>query len=1166
MYTGLIPAVAMLVSVSAVPASGATRMFDYRQSVLDNGLRVITVEDFSCPIVAIQLWYHVGSKDESPERNGFAHMFEHMMFRGNDRLGPKDHFEYIRRVGGRTNAYTSFDQTVYHEVLPANQLDLGLWLEAERMGFLKIDQTSFDTERQVVEEERRLGANRPYGTLNEKVLAELYKVHPYRWDVIGNIAHLRAASVPELREFWMRYYVPNNATLVIAGAVSHDDALAAARRHFGWLPKAPEPPRVTVREPEPDNGPRMLVLKEDNAPAPLVGIGTRTVPIGHEDEIPLRLLAAVLAEGTSSRLYRELVAEKELAVGVRRLDRFAEQDGIWGVGAALPPVGARPDDVLAIIAAHLERVRSEPVTDRELMKARNQMLKGVITGNLRVWNKAHELGSAAVLEGDPERANERIERIRRVTAADVQRVAAKYLAPRRLFSARVERNLLGSLGGMLGLRKEEAPPVTARPETTPAPPGRPGLRRPEGWPERPPLAPLPEVDAALRYESATLANGLRLMVVSNSEVPFVTARLNLRAGAWTEQKPGTVLMATEMLTRGTRRHTEASLAEELETYAIGLGGWARLDAAGAWADFLTEHADRAVRLLADAVRTPTFPPEEFRKLARRIRTELVVSTSEPSYLADRELARRLYGPHPYARSVSGEPEDIDRLEVADAGRWWAQWARPDSAVLVFAGDITLSRAQALAERYFGDWKAEGPPPGCDVPPIPEPARRQIYLVDRPGIQAQIRVGCALPLTPGHPAYFTSLVVGEYFGGTFSARLNETIRVKKGLTYGARGGFAADRFGGRFWASTFTKNARAVESVRAIFDEISRLRTEPPTPEELQAVKSSFLGGFAGQRETPQAVAEDLWYLTLHGLPAEHYSRLLKAVAATEATDCMRLIGDMVDPDRITVVVVGPAAELKAGLEAIAPVTIVQRAEGADTQPATAAGQAPSDRPVAATSREAETTLDPWTRHYYERLAGFRRETPQPGGIVLVGSSHIEGFNAARYLPGRRIVNRGIAADHIGLGPTGVIHRLEESVFDCRPGMVILENGVNDLGDLWRTGRPAMDQIERCYRDVVKRIRSRLPDVPLVVVGLFPTRDRFAGLVPLIVDFNQRLERIAREHGCTFMDVYGPFADPAGLLREDLSRDGLHLNDSGYRLWAQMIEKLLPAPTTAPGGQ
>ena len=273
----------MAVLLAVAPVTGAdeptrSATYDYRQITLENGLRVITLEDHSCPIVSVQIWYHVGSKDEDPQRQGFAHMFEHMMFRGTDRLGPTDHFELIRRTGGTTNGYTNFDSTTYLETLPSNQLELALWLEAERMALLQIDQESFETERKVVEEERRMGLNRPFGTLMENMMAEMFKVHPYHWTPIGNIPHLRTAKVQELRDFWHRYYVPNNATLVVVGDVQHETAQQLARKYLGWIPRVDDPGRVTIREPMPTEL-REVTLQEQNAPVPLVMIAYRTVPI-----------------------------------------------------------------------------------------------------------------------------------------------------------------------------------------------------------------------------------------------------------------------------------------------------------------------------------------------------------------------------------------------------------------------------------------------------------------------------------------------------------------------------------------------------------------------------------------------------------------------------------------------------------------------------------------------------------------------------------------------------------------------------------------------------------------------------------------------------------------------------------------------------------------------
>lgn len=911
------------VSDPALVAHGQeAQQFDYRETVLDNGLRVISLEDFSCPIVAVNLWYHVGSKDEDPERQGFAHMFEHMMFRGTDRLGSTDHFDLIRKTGGTCNAYTTFDQTVYTQTLPANQLNLALWLEAERMSMLKIDQDAFDTERKVVEEERRMGLNRPYGQLLEQALPELFPDHPYRWSTIGSIPHLRAASVSELREFWTKYYVPNNATLVVVGAVTHAEVQQLAKRNFGWIPRGKDPQRVAVPDGKPYTK-REVVLTEKNAPAPIAALIFRGVPLNHPDTMAIDLMTTILGGGESSRIYRRVVAEEELAVMAVSGSMSLEQDGMIGTGAIMSPVGSNADRALAAMREEIVRMQTEPVTDEELEKARNQMLKSLVTESLTVDSKAAALGSAAVLEGDVARVNTRIARIRSVTPADIQRVATTYLNPEQAITGRVKSNLLGSLGSMLGFKSEvEDAPITGTPETNPPPPGRPGVSRPADRLAESPVAGPLQYEADPGFKELTLDNGLKIIVVENREVPFVSVQLGLEAGAWCESKPGSAEMALGMLTKGTDGMTEKELATELETYAITLGGSAGMDSASISLGALPEQLDRGMRLLSEVVLNNTMPEDEFAKLKKQALTGLAISEKEPATIADRELNKRLYGEHPYARTVSGTVADVESLELSDAREWWNTYARPDMCTLIFAGDIDLADAGTLAKKYLISWQATGEKPSVELPEIPEPAQTHIYLVDNSGAQSEIRVG-HLSMTRDEVDYFASRVVSGYFGGAFSSRLNETIRVEKGLTYGARGGFSAAKRAGEFSISTFSKTASTVEAVEAILGEVERLRAEPPNDKELDNTISYFTGSFPATRETSQQVAGELWSQRVLGLPDDYTQQLLSAVATTTAEKCLQVAQKHVRPDALTIVVVGPASKLKAGLEAIAPVTVVK---------------------------------------------------------------------------------------------------------------------------------------------------------------------------------------------------------------------------------------------------
>jgi len=913
---------------SAAPAE--ERLYDYREKSLPNGLRIVTLEDWTCPIVAVQVWYHVGSKDEAADRQGFAHMFEHMMFRGTDRLGPRDHFDLVQRTGGDCNAYTSFDNTTYINVVPSNGLELALWLEAERLVSLKIDEKGFETERRVVEEERRLGLNQPYGSVPEKVLPSIFRKHPYRWTPIGMIPHLRAATADELQAFWDRWYVPSNAVLVIAGAVKHEDAQRLAEKHFGWIPRCPDPPRKLEPEP-PQTEARELTVDEPSGPVPVSAVVFRTVPKGHADGPALDVLANILGQGDSSRLHRRLV-RKRTAMVAMAMHFQLEQAGLIGAGAVVNPL-SNPAKALEAIEEEIRMARDADVTAAEIEKARNDILKGVVTGLLSIERKAQLLGEAATILGDPAEANREIARYRAVTAADVRRVAREYLVPERRTTIHVRPTLAGMLktflgGAVQGPSEDEgaaAPSAEALAAVRAKPTGpKASAVRP---PELPAKAPVPPPVRALpkpSFSARKLENGLEVIVVPNREAPYVTMRLGLLRGAAHEDpsRPGAAAMACAMLVKGTEKHTAEALAEELERHAIGISGGADHDTASITASALSEHFDLALERLAEVVRLPAFPAEELETYRNEVRAGLMVEEKEPDYLADRAFEKAVFGTHPYARPPGGTLADVDRLEPADLARWWKESARPDAAVLIVAGDVDEAKAFEAAAARFGDWKrpAEAAP-ARPAPSFPTNEGVRILLVDRPGsYQSQIRVG-HVGVGWSFPERGSLDVLEQVFGGSFGARLNSKLRVEKGLTYGIRGSFRPGRDGGLFRVRTFSKTPATAEAVRIILDEVKRIGDEPPTEAELDLARSYIAGSFARDRETPQAVAQDLWTIRAYGLPEDWFARYLEGAARTDLAGAARLAREHIRPRDLVIVVVGEAARIRTELEKIAPIVV-----------------------------------------------------------------------------------------------------------------------------------------------------------------------------------------------------------------------------------------------------
>ena len=900
------------------PELDSGKLFDYQQIALDNGMDVITLEDFSCPIVSVQVWYEVGSKDEEPDRQGYAHMFEHMMFKGTDHVSEKDHFNLLRKVGGTCNAYTSFDQTVYHETLPADQIELALWLEAERMSFLKIDQYAFDTERKVVEEELRMRENQPYGNVFKKMAAEIFTEHPYRWTPIGKLAHLRSTSVPELREFWTDHYVPNNATLIIVGAIEHEAAQRLAKEYFGWIPKGTEPVRVSVKEP-PQEQARNIVIDDENAPAGQVVLVWRTVSAGQRDETVLDFLSEILGGGHSSRIYRKLVAQDQIAVEANAWTYNLQQDGLWGIEATLPPTSQDYEGVMKALVQQIDTVKNNGITDAELKKARNQLLKQLVTTNLAIESKAKMLGRAAVTMGDVSKVNTFIEEIRSITKADIQRAANEYLDMNRVCNFTIKQST-----GMQNARKDdENATITAEPELEAPAPGRPGVVRPAYFPAQAPTEEEVKASFDLKYEQATLSNGLKILVVPNHEVPFVSVMLGLKYGAWTETKPGSAVMASAMLTRGTKKHNEAELATAMEQFAVSISGSADMDTATVSMNCLKENLGLGMLLLSEMVLEPTFEQEEFEKLLKQKITELNIQEQDPRYLASKYFNEMLFGPHPYARTPLGSTQDLNQLNADDLKQWWKTHSQPDFATLIFAGDLTQKDAVALAEKYFGQWG----PVAMTAPVIsntPEAKLTTIYLVNRPGsAQAQINVGQLGITRRQQPDYFVSLLASTYFGGSFHSRLNENIRVKRGLTYGAWGGFRAQNMAGTFEISTFTKNESVAETIRVILEQINEFRTVEPSDTEFYDTRSYFIGSFAGHRETPQDIARDLWLIESQQLGKDYFKKLFKALDKATKQDCTELAQKTINPDSLAIVVIGDAEVLKEPLAAIAPVQIIE---------------------------------------------------------------------------------------------------------------------------------------------------------------------------------------------------------------------------------------------------
>jgi zinc protease len=401
---------------------------DYTMTTLDNGLKVVFLEDHSTPIVHLQMWYHVGSKNERPGRTGFAHFFEHMMFKGSKNVEPEGHPSYISSVGGQSNAYTNEDATVFWETVPAQYLPLVLWLEADRMASLKIDEKAFKNEREVVKEERRMRIeNQPYGRLQELIADQAFTTHPYKHPVIGSMHDLDAASVDDVREFFRTYYVPGNATAVVVGDFDTKDAQSLVTQYLGRVPKSDRAvPRDIPKEP-PQTKEKKATLYED-WPLPAVVVAFHITNDGHPDSYPLHIASKILSDGQSSRIYRKLVYESGIALAAFGGGNIIEDPNLFYAVAIVQP-NHTPEEAIKALEGELDRLRDEPVSTAELQQAKNQFARDYIVGRETDKDKAEQLGHAVVIHNDVKTADGEFDIFQGITQADVQRIARTYFTP-----------------------------------------------------------------------------------------------------------------------------------------------------------------------------------------------------------------------------------------------------------------------------------------------------------------------------------------------------------------------------------------------------------------------------------------------------------------------------------------------------------------------------------------------------------------------------------------------------------------------------------------------------------------------------------------------------------------------------------------------------------------
>ncbi len=908
------PAMAQDAAASA-PAGVTVPPLGFQERTLPNGLKVYTARDTSTSNVTVQVWYRVGSKDDPQDRSGFAHLFEHLMFKATENF-PDETFDRLTEdVGGNNNAFTSNDATAYFETIPANHLERLIFAEASRLGSLVVNEDVFESERDVVKEEYRQGVlASPYGRLFSVFLpATLYQDHPYRRTTIGSIENLDAATIEDVRRFHATFYRPDNAYLIVAGNFDQAQLDGWIDQYFTPLTNPERPlPANDVREPEP-TGPREVTYYAPNVPLPAVVLAWPTVRYDNPDRAALTVLDGILSTGESSRLYRSLVYDQQITSQTSSSLGANQQAGAMTTYAIMAE-GKTPEEGLAALRAEAAKLRDAPVTDAELAEAKNELIAAALRERETVEDRASVLGWSLINTGDAATADREIASLQAVTAADIQRVAQRYLTDQRSIAIRYLN------ADEANAATEQDVNVTAPVQIADlAPVGRIFELLPEGQRAALPETTEPVEPATPPVADFRLDNGLRVLVVEKDGLPLVSARLSFEAGSGDEVpgKSGVAIMTGALLTQGTTTRTAPQIATEIEQLGAQIGTNPGVDFSTVYANAPADVFPQAVTLMADLVRNPAFTPEELERQRVQGLDSMKITLSTPGPVAALAAARVIYGDATYGAPTVGTLNGLAAITREDVVAFHAARYRPSEATLVFSGAITQAEARTLAQSAFGDWRETGPA-HARVAPIGEPLPPRVVVIDQPGA-GQAAVTVALRGISRTDADYFPLTLGNtLLGGSFTSRLNQEIRIKRGLSYGTRSSLGVRREDGLFVAGAQTRNDAAVEVADLILAELTRLATTQPTDTEMTTRQAILTGAFGSSLETVDGLGSLVANLALYDLPMSELSAYAGRVRALTPEQVQAAFAEHLPTDRASLIIVGDASNFIDALRAKHP--------------------------------------------------------------------------------------------------------------------------------------------------------------------------------------------------------------------------------------------------------
>jgi zinc protease len=888
------------------PAASGTPTIHFEKYKLKNGLEVILSQDHRLPLVAVNLWYHVGPSNERPGRTGFAHLFEHMMFQGSKHVGDDQHFKLLEGAGASDiNGTTDFDRTNYFETLPSNQLELALWLESDRMGYLldTLEQAKLTNQIDVVRNERRQGVeNPPYGLVEEGLSHALYPAgHPYYASVIGSHADIEAAQLADVREFFRQYYAPNNASLAIVGDFTPAQAKALVEKYFGSIPSGPAVEPISATTP-PITAERRVSVP-DKVELPRIYVGWITSPIYKPGDAEMELLSRILGEGKSSRLYKRLVYQDQIAQDVTATQNSLILGSAFYIQATAKP-GVKLEQIEQAIDEELDKLRKDGPTLAEVQAARN-VIESRIIRRLETLGGfggvADRLNQYNHYLGDPGYLGKDLARYDAVTPESVRKYAQEQLG-------KDARAVVYGVPGDKVINDIPRREVAAGPPAT-------GTMPDEAWRAKTPAAGMASKLVLPVPTHFRLPNGLHVYLLERHALPVMAANLVVLAGSETNpaDRPGLAAFTADMLDEGTATRPALKLSEDVDHIGAELATTSTSDYSTATIRSLKRNADGALELLADVVLHPAFAEAEIERTRKQRLTALLQQKDNPNQLANRTFARMVYGSgHPYGFTELGTEESTKAITRAELEGFWKNGYAPGDSALVMAGDLTPAEARALATKYFGGWKGDAKP--VAPPAAPESVTRHIIIVDKPGApQTSLRIGQA-GVARSNPDYLPLEVMATELGGLFSSRINLNLREQHGYTYGAFAFFQYRRGPGPFLAGSSVRADVTAPAVHEIFNELEKMRSSEMTADELAVSKDSFARSLPGLFETSQFATNAVRNLFVYNLPLDYYNTLPGKISGVTAADALRVAKQYLAPEKMVVVAVGDRAKIQPELE------------------------------------------------------------------------------------------------------------------------------------------------------------------------------------------------------------------------------------------------------------